>query len=250
MKRLKSLTLISLMFLTLSACGSMIKLADLSTNASTESATETTAKTTAEVTTETTTTESTTEEITTQATTEDPAEVEYNQAVSLFDEGKYYSAQKAFEECKYGDWERRAEECLQPVPETGEIWHDENMMSDEMKLVFVVNEENSEFYRYFDVYDKDKKLAVSIFVTGENTVETWLPGGDYYIKEASGTKWYGEKELFGAEGIYQTLVFNEDENDRYLTSLKGGYEWKITINSSSEEGQGVESEDCDWDSWN
>jgi hypothetical protein len=77
-----------------------------------------------------------------------------------------------------------------------------------------------------------------------------LPGGNYYIKLASGTKWYGEKELFGEEGSYQTLVFNENENDRYLTSLKEGYEWKIEINASNSVGQGVESEDSNWDSWN
>ena len=264
MKRLKSLALIFLMLLMLSACGNMNKLADLSTAASTEVADETTAKTTTEsitteATTETTTTEATTEttiteiateEITTEATTEDPAEAEYNQAVSLFEEGKYYSAQKAFEESKFGDWEQRAEECLQPVPETGEIWHDENMISDKMKLVFNVNEENPEFYRYFEVYDKDKKPVVSLFIAGENSVEIWLPGGDYYVKQAEGTKWYGENELFGDEGTYQTLVFNEIEEDKYLTSLEEGYQWDITINATNANGQSVDSEDSDWDSWN
>ena len=64
------------------------------------------------------------------------------------------------------------------------------------------------------------------------------------------TKWYGEKERFGEEGSYQTLVFNENEKDRYLTSLKEGYEWKIEINASKANGQGVDSEDSDWDRWN
>ncbi len=130
-----------------------------------------TAKATTEVTTEETTektteamTEATTEattEVTTEATTENPAELEYNEACELFDEGKYYSAKKAFESSQFGDWEERAAQCFQTAPETGEIFHD----------------------------------------------------------------------------------------DKYLTSLDEGYEWKITINTSVDGGQGVESEETDWDSW-
>ena len=124
------------------------------------------------------------------------------------------------------------------------------MKSDKMKLVFTVYEENPEMCRYFEVYDKDKKSVVSLFVAGENSVETWLPGGNYYIKEATGTKWYGEKELFGDEGTYETMIFNESEDDRYVTSLEEGYQWDIKINASEVNGQNVDSETSDWDSWN
>ncbi|SEA59893.1 hypothetical protein SAMN05216349_11856 [Oribacterium sp. KHPX15] len=181
---------------------------------------------------------------------ESPAKVEYEKAVKLFDEGKYYSAEQAFIECKYGDWAKRAKECVQPVPETGELWHDKKKKSEETNLVIVVNEENPDTYRYYEVYDQNKKPVASLFVAGENTVETWLPEGYYYVKEATGTKWYGDKELFGAEGSYRTMVFNEIEDDRFLSLFEKGYQCEITINSSDSGGKGVESEVTDWDSWN
>ena len=180
---------------------------------------------------------------------EDPAKAEYDRACALFDEGKYYSAKATFENSGYEDWEQRAAECVQPMPETGELWHNEDMMSDNMKLEFVVNSEDESIGRYIAVYTADRALAASLFVNGSGTVETWIPGGDYYIKDATGSVWYGENELFGPDGHYETLVFDENESDRYLTSLSEGNIWTITINTASSEGQGVGSEEGSWEDW-
>ena len=194
------------------------------------------------------TTEATTE-ITTEATTEDLAEAEYNEACALFDEGKYYSAKKAFEHSQYDDWEQRAAACVQPAPETGEIWHDENMYSDNMCLIFTVDEEEDDVCQYIAVYTKNRELVESLFIRGTGSVETWIPSGEYYVRNATGTDWYGEQELFGDEGAYEKMVFNVVEDDRYLTVLEPDYQYEITINASQNVGQGVESEETDWDSW-
>lgn len=219
------------------------EVAEVTTEVTTESTTEATTESTTEATTEVTT------EATTEATTEDPAEAEYNNANALFEEGKYYSAKKAFENNKYGDWEQRAAECVQTKPETGEIWHDENNTSDNMILTFVVESEEENTSRYIAVYTKDHELVESLFINGTGTVETSLKGGEYYVRSATGTDWYGETELFGEDGKYENMIFDEVEDDRYLTSLEEGYEWKITINTTSTGGQGVESEETDWESW-
>ena len=179
----------------------------------------------------------------------DPAKVEYERASVLFAEGKYFSAKEAFESSGYGDWEERAAACVQPMPETGEIWHNENMKSDQMRLDFDVNEIDENVGRYIAVYTEDKELVETLFVKGSGTVETWLPGGNYYVKDASGTAWYGETELFGRDGEYETMVFDEVEGDRYLTVLEEGYAWAITINAATDEGQGVGSELNEWGSW-
>ena len=180
---------------------------------------------------------------------QDQAKAEYDRASALFAEGKYYSAKEAFENSSYGDWKERAEACVQPMPETGEIWHDENMTSDQMRLDFDVNETNENVGRYIAVYTEDKELVETVFVKGTGTVETWLPGGNYYVKDASGTEWYGETELFGRDGEYETMVFDEVDGDRYLTVLEEGYAWAITINTATGEGQGVGSEQNEWGSW-
>lgn len=178
---------------------------------------------------------------------EDAAKAEYDRAVALFDEGKFYSAKAAFEKSGYKDWEQRAAACVQPMPETGELSHDENMRSDKMILVFNVNEENGDMGRYITVLTKDNKLVESLFVKGAGTVETGIPGGEYYVKSSSGTEWYGADEQFGPDGLYITMVFNETEGDPNLTTLNEGFRYDITINNVTGEGQGVASEETGWD---
>ncbi len=175
------------------------------------------------------------------------AETEYNRAVALFNEGKFYSAKVAFENSKYKDWEQRAAACVQPMPETGELFHDANMTSDNMILTFVVNEEDAAKGLYITVYTKDNVLVESLFIKGTGTVETNIPGGEYYVKDSSGTEWYGTDEQFGPDGNYETMVFDEVEGDRYLTMLNEGYAWDITINSVDGSGQGVGSEQGSWE---
>jgi hypothetical protein len=177
---------------------------------------------------------------------DEQAEAEYNRACTLFDEGKYYSAKAAFEKSAYKDWEQRAAACVQPMPETGELFHDENMTSDNMILAFCVESQDDNKGMYITVYTKDKKLVESLFIKGADTVETKIPGGEYYIKDASGTEWYGADEQFGPDGHYETMVFNEIEGDPYLTAPEEGYRWLITINTSPSVGQGVGSEENSW----
>ena len=174
-------------------------------------------------------------------------ETEYNRAVALFNEGKYYSAQVAFEKSGYKDWEERAAECIQPMPMTGELYHNDAMTSDNMILSFTVKDTEGNAGMYITVYTKDNELVEALFVNGSDTIETWIPGGEYYIKDSMGTEWYGEDEQFGPNGHYETMVFDEVEGDRYLTVLQEGYEWDITINATSNEGQDVGSEESDWE---
>ena len=181
---------------------------------------------------------------------EEQGKAEYDRATALFEEGKYYSAKKAFEESGYGDWGQRAAACVQPMPETGELWHNTDLESDEMILSFDVNEQDSNTGWYISVYTEDKKPAATVFVKGSGTVETKLPGGNYYIKDAKGTEWYGEDELFGPDGHYENMIFDEVEGDRYLTALDAGYEWKITIQNADAQGQGVGSEETGWEDRN
>lgn len=181
------------------------------------------------------------------SSSEGSGEAEYNRAVDLFNEGKYYSAKAAFEKSEYGDWEKRAAACVQPLPESGELYHDANMTSDKMKLIFTVNDESADKGMYISVFTKDNKLVETVFVKGSGSVETGLPGGEYYIKDSAGTEWYGEDEQFGPDGHYETMVFNEVENDRYLTVLEEGFQYAITINGTTGVGQGVDSEAGGWE---
>ena len=178
---------------------------------------------------------------------EDTAKAEYDRAVALFDEGRFYSAKAAFEKSAYKDWEQRAAACAQPMPETGELFHDEGMTSDKMILAFDVNTQDENRGMYITVYTKDGKLVESVFVKGPGTVETGIPGGEYYVKDSSGTEWYGADEQFGPDGYYENMVFNEVEGDSNLTALEEGYRYDITINSETSDGQNVDSEESTWE---
>ena len=72
------------------------------------------------------------------------------------------------------------------------------------------------------------------------------------IREAGGTAWYGPRDLFGRDGKYETMVFNEFEEDDYLTELSAGYEWFININPVEEtpDSADVGSVNNDWETWN
>ena len=178
---------------------------------------------------------------------EEAAKAEYDNAVALFDQGKFYSAKAAFEKSQYNDWKERAAACVQPMPETGELAHDENMHSDTMLLEFTYNAPNEDAGMYITVLSKDKKPVVTLFIKGTGSFETDIPAGEYYVKDASGTEWYGLDEQFGPDGHYETMVFEEVEGDPNLTVLDDGYEWNITINTSSDTGQSVGSQEESWE---
>lgn len=178
---------------------------------------------------------------------EEPGKEEYERAVALFEEGKFYSAKTAFEESQYGDWEERAAACVQPLPETSELWHNEEMVSDTMQLIFKVNASDEDLCHYIAVYSEENELAEKLFFRGSGTVETWLTAGNYYVWDASGREWYGEDEQFGPTGHYERMVFNEIDYDEYLTILDDGYAWTITLHTSTGDGQGVGSEETGWE---
>ena len=176
---------------------------------------------------------------------------DYMKGAALFLDGYYYQAQEAFEESGYENYEERAAACLQEFPETGEMWHNENLVSDAMYLTFTVESVDDEAEgMYILVNTADDEPASTLFIRGKDTVTVHLPGGNYRIQDASGKVWYGTQDCFGRDGHYERMVFEEIEGDDYLTVLDEGYEWTITINTSSGEGSGVGSEDEDWGSWN
>ena len=165
-----------------------------------------------------------------------------------YSQGKYYSAMKAFESCEYRDWEKRASACVQTRPRNGEMWHNPDYVSNEAILIFSVNAVNKNDGYYFKVFAEDGTYVSSMFVNGSGRATAKLPGGIYKIMDAKGETWFGTDDLFGPEGEYEYMVFDEYDDDKYKTLLEAGYYWTITINTTgSEGGTGVGGESLDWD---
>ena len=181
---------------------------------------------------------------------EDPYDEGYQAGLDLMKEEKFYSAREAFLTSRMIDAEDMAQKCIQKWPKTGELWHNKDMRSNEMYLSFHVQQSDSSTGRYIKVYTEDNELAATLFILGTGKARAKLPGGRYRILDASGSEWYGTKERFGPEGRYEYMVFDEFEEDKYLTDLPAGYEWTISINiTENTEGTGVGSEETDWENW-
>ena len=174
---------------------------------------------------------------------------DYLKASALYLDEHYFLAKEIFETCTYKDSAERAASCVQPFPETGELWHNKDMISEKMELEinvsFVDDEEEG---RYIMIYSEEGENAANIFIGGADAIVSKLPGGNYRMKSATGKEWYGIKDMFGKEGKYENLIFNEFEDDKYLTKLEEGFRWTITINTSNV-GQTVDTEDVGWEQW-
>ena len=180
----------------------------------------------------------------------DPYDEGYAAGLEYMKEEKYYSARGAFETSRMVDAEDMAANCIRPWPKTGELWHNKDLGKNDMVLQFQVGNADSSRGMYFMVYTEDNVLASTMFVHGSGKASARLPGGNYRIRDAAGTEWYGEKETFGKNGSYEYMVFNEVPGDEYLTVLDAGYAWTISVSvSEATGGTGVGSDETDWESW-
>ena len=159
---------------------------------------------------------------------EDPQEALalYAEGLILFEEEMYYSAWEAFTSSGYGDWEERAEACAQPQPETGELFHAESELPEDMMIKFIARQKDTS-NMFIRVY-REEELVSSVFISGPGKVSIKLPGDtEYSIKEGDGEIWYGEKEAFGRNGYYETVYLNHEGLEKYL--FKSNYSYEITI---------------------
>ncbi len=172
----------------------------------------------------------------------------YNEAMSLYNDERYYSARQAFIESEYGDWEEMAEKCLQDWPAAGEIWRDRSQWLQDMELTIVVEQpaDTGMFIRIF----KDNAPVSYLFLSGSDKVTVRLPGNGYYvIKDGVGYNWYGMKEAFGSEGTYETMTFDDAGTEKVYLQSNYAYTLSINVSVSTPGGDTVYSESEDWESF-
>lgn len=132
---------------------------------------------------------------------------QYEIAKSFYDNGEYYSAKAAWEACgDYKDSAEMAASCVQDMPESGSM----SVSNGGSNPVYITAP--SDRALLFRVYDSDGDLVAQIFVGAgeEETLE--LAEGNYVMKVAFGSEWYGEKELFGNDGIYRKILYNGSDS--------------------------------------
>jgi tetratricopeptide (TPR) repeat protein len=134
----------------------------------------------------------------------------YALASKLYDEGDYYGAFGIFKALgTYEDSADRVKQCTSAYPNTGELYHNGDYISNASSIS--IAGANTTYAAYFKIYD-GSTLVSTIFLNAGASCTIDVPPGDYNIKEAVGNFWFGEEVMFGDEGSYEVLLF-DDGND-------------------------------------
>jgi tetratricopeptide (TPR) repeat protein len=155
--------------------------------------------------------------------------VAYAAAEQKYNDKDYYGAYLAFAALgSYEDAAERMQQCTTPYPSTGEIYHNGSYVSSSSAIV--IDGGNASYVGYFKVYS-GSDLVSTIFLNPGGKCSIDVPPGNYTIKEASGDVWFGEEIMFGDEGYYEVMLF-DDGNDYFVLE----YNIRVTITLSVANG--------------
>ena len=169
--------------------------------------------------------------------------VEYEEALALFKEEKYYSAYNKFKALgNFEDAQSYANSCAQNAPSTRELYKNSAYAGTgvTLKIVPPSNDGNYNYVKLYIVSGNEEILVRSIFIQKGGSCTVKIPAGKYVIKVAYGSgTWYGEKEMFGSNAIYERLKSTENSeiftlNNNYTYTLKLRTEQNGNVRTSNE----------------
>jgi tetratricopeptide (TPR) repeat protein len=127
-------------------------------------------------------------------------------------DGDRYGAYEDFKKLgSFEDSADRMKECTTEYPGSGEIYHNEGYVS--TRSAIKIDGGNAGFVSYYKVYSGET-LVSTIFLHAGQSCTIEVPPGDYTIKQATGTDWFGEEIMFGDEGYYEKMTY-DNGNDYF-----------------------------------
>ena len=131
----------------------------------------------------------------------------YALADQLLAAGDRYDAYVAFEKLgDYSDAAARAQSCIVPITGSYEAYHDPGFVSSSCDLTIVSHAADET--NFVKLYCGDT-LVSSVFILPGASVKISVPPNTYRIKAASGVNWFGDVDLFGDDGDYYTMTFDD-----------------------------------------
>jgi hypothetical protein len=150
----------------------------------------------------------------------------YAMADKLAKDGDLYGAYKAFKALgSYEDSATRMAQCMTAFPADGTLSFNDAFASSTAELV--IDGAGASYASYFKLYSGDT-LVASFWVNAGGKVTLRIAPGDYGLKQSTGPVWFGEEIMFGEEGSYLIMTF---ENDSKTFNL--GYNVRLTISLST-----------------
>ncbi|MBR0137579.1 MAG: zinc-ribbon domain-containing protein [Erysipelotrichaceae bacterium] len=155
---------------------------------------------------------------------------DYIEAMSLYKEGKYYSASVIFSRLDILDSQQMAESCIQKRPSTGIVYK----ASTSKSVSIVIYDTSDSRDLFVKIYNSSDTLVETLYIRDGGKATAYLPTGSYRFALASGdgSKWYGTKETYGPDGIYQRLKINDSGGEYYKMSA-GSYSLKFNVSNGN-----------------
>ena len=172
--------------------------------------------------------------------------IQYAEAEEAFDDERFYTAYEIFSDLgAYRDAQSRAEDCILSKPATGETYHNSEYTASGCSLKIDPNRNDGSctYFKIYAVSGSEETLVSCVFINSGATATVRLPAGTYILKTATGKgNWYGEKQIFGDDGVYLRLL-SDDTSDRFTLERYG--EYVLTLNSVTGGNVGRKSESAD-----
>lgn len=150
----------------------------------------------------------------------------YKEAKKLYEDGKYYQAKKLFRQAGvYKDAEEQIEKCVQVLPENGSLRTGNGSSTN----ITIIAPDGSRSV-YLKMYNSSGDTIGTIFLRPGGSGTIYLSSGDYTIKVAYGTEWYGDKDLFGDDGSYCQLMNGTSE----IFSMHSNYTYTLELQSTTQ----------------
>ena len=170
----------------------------------------------------------------------------YQQAQQALAQGNNYEAYGLFSGLgDFQDSAALAASCIVTKPDSGETYYNSAYSGDDCTLE--INPPSDGSSTYAKIYTSGGDLVVCLFMNPGDTASVNLPAGDYCIRVAYGDgDWYGEKDMFGDDGVYQQLLMS-DTSENF--TFEYDYDYTLTLQTTDRSGVSVANKNVDRDSF-
>ncbi len=167
--------------------------------------------------------------------------MDYSAAELALNNKEYHDAYRLFSSLNgFSDAAERALACVQPNPDNGELYRNPDFGSKACSVTIKVGDTGESLY--LKIFTPDDVLVSTVFVASGQKTKIKLPTGSFRMKAAYGVEWFGETDMFGDDGYYEVLIF-EDGTDIDTLSSKYIYTLSFLQQEGNIGGMNVGNED-------